>query len=99
MCTWRVLLKDVAGEVLHALYLGLILGVYLTHAWGVRLNFLAGKDVTKKFMKKKDSSGVWKHKTIPGQSVFSFFSPVQIPDGTTAVEHTDELEEVRSLIS
>jgi hypothetical protein len=53
----------------------------------------AGKDVTKKFLKKKDKSGNWKHKTVPAKSVFSFFSPPQIPEGTSA-RHAEDLEEV-----
>ena len=56
----------------------------------------AGKDATKKYLKKKVGSG-WKHKVQPVQSVFQFFAPPQVPDKDLDADEADALEEVRNL--
>ena len=59
---------------------------------------VAGKDTTKKFLKKKDGKGGWKHKAVENKSVFQFFSPPRVPDdgGSLSAMQEEQLEEVRS---
>jgi hypothetical protein len=58
-----------------------------------------GKDTTKKFLKKKDARGGWKHKVIDAKSVFSFFTPPRMPtDGHLSDADESALEEVRCLL-
>lgn len=55
----------------------------------------AGKDATKKYMKKKDNKGGWKHKVTDVPSVFSFFSPPSVPKSALSEDEQEALEEVR----
>lgn len=55
----------------------------------------AGKDPTKKVVKKKGRRGAVQRKTVPVESFFNFFSPPQIPSDYKSMD--DTLAQVRAL--